>query len=315
MEISKPCDYKTLDNYTYFESNDDECLYYITEFNVFFNKDRKILYNSNIQLTSNSIFLESVKNFINNISFEDRQFDELENIISIQKWFSTYGHFKDEIFNLCNFYELFNNKNYKVLMNYEKTSNINYSFENYDIIKNMLFDNNTFINGCLFNSDIIKVKKLILIEHKIESPMFHMFPQNVINKILQKISNNNNLIEYNKNIFITRGKAIHMPRNLNNQEEIETYFKSINYSVINPETIELELFINSIKNAENIFITWGGAIVNLCYVNPNANIYLLQSKSYEHEKLFEIFKFLKNYKNLHIIKCDDNNNIDIKKLM
>lgn len=314
MEISKPSDYKKLENYTYFESNDDECFYYITKLHVFFNKAGNILYNSNIQLKPNSNYLESAKKIIKNFNFENTKIDEFENIISIQKWFNTYGHFKDEIFNLCNFYELFNNKNYKVLMNYYKESNINYSFENYDKINRFLFDDNIFINGCLFNSNVIKVKKLILITHNMKSQMFHMFPQNVTNKILQKISDNN-LIEYNKNIFITRGKALHLPRNLNNQEEIETYFKSINYNVINPEIIELELFINSIKNAENIFITWGGAIVNLCYVNPNANIYLLQSKSYQHENLFSIFKFLKDYKNLHIIKCDDDNNIDINKLL
>jgi capsular polysaccharide biosynthesis protein len=138
-----------------------------------------------------------------------------------------------------------------------------------------------------------------------------MFPQNIVNKILQKMSDNNK-VNYNKNIFITRGKALHLPRNLNNQEEIETYFKSLNYDVINPEIIDLKLFINSIKNAENIYITWGGAMVNLCYVNPNTNIYLLQSKSYMNENIFMIFKFLKNYKNLHLIKCDDNNNIDMK---
>jgi hypothetical protein len=140
MEISKPSDYKKLENYTYFESNDDECFYYITKLHVFFNKAGNILYNSNIQLKPSSIFLESVKNIIKNINFEDTQFDELDNIISIQKWFNTYGHFKDEIFNLCNFYELFNNKNYKVLMNYYKESNINYSFENYDKINRFLFE-------------------------------------------------------------------------------------------------------------------------------------------------------------------------------
>jgi hypothetical protein len=176
MEISKPSDYKHLENYKYFESNDDECFYYITKSHIFFNKDGNILYNSNIQLYPKSNYLESIKNFIKKFNFENK-FYELENIISIQKWFSTYGHFKDEIFNLYNFYELFNNKKYKVLMNYEKPSFVNYSFGNYDKIKNFLFDDNIFINGCSFNSNVIKVKKLILIEHNMNSPMFHMFPQ------------------------------------------------------------------------------------------------------------------------------------------
>ena len=221
----------------------------------------------------------------------------------------TYGHFKDEIFNLCNFYELFNNKKYKVLMNYESQNNMNYSTDNYDKIKNMLFNDQNFINAVNFNCNVIKIKKLILIKHTIDSPMFHMFPQNVTNKIFSKINNVD--VNFNKNVFITRGQALHMPRNLSNQSEIEQYFKNINYNIINPEITELELFINSIKNAENIYVTWGGAMVNLCYVNKKSNIFLLQSLSYIKEDIFQIFKFLKNYNNLYVIRCDNDNKINM----
>lgn len=76
-----------------------------------------------------------------------------------------------------------------------------------------------------------------------------------INKILSKIENKN--INFNKNVFLTRGKAGHLPRNLSNQTEIEEYFLRINYAVINPENMDIGLFINTIKDVENIYITRG----------------------------------------------------------
>ena len=304
-------EYKTLDNYTYIETDDNEYYYYYKPLQVFLNKQKKILCNSNINACeTNKKYLNDISNSINSLNLDnDENFQEIENIIAIQRWFVTYGHFKDEIFNLCNFYELLNNKKYKVLMNYAGVNHMNYSTDNYDKLKNILFNDHNFINEANFNCNVIKIKKLILISHNMDSPMFHMFPQNVTNKICSKI--NNVGINFNKNVFITRGQALHLPRNLANQSEIEEYFKNINYNVINPEITELELFINSIKNAENIYVTWGGAMVNLCYVNKKSNIFLLQSLSYIKENIFHIFKFLKNYDNLYIIRCDDDNKINM----
>jgi hypothetical protein len=297
--------YKYLDNYEYFES--DKEYYYISPIKIIIDNKKNILMNSNISLRQKE-YLEMSTKYLNNIDLTTSNCDSYHNVIFIQNWFDTYGHFKDELFNLYNFYKLFNNKEFTVFMNYKKTPHIGYSFENYNKLSNLLFESKNFINVAeLNNNNIIKINHLILINHDLNSPMFHMFPST--NKILSKINHCDNNV--NKNIFITRGKALHLPRNLDNQEELEQYFLTINYSIINPEIIDIELFINQIKNAENIYITWGGAMVNLCYVNPNANIYLLQSLSYKHEDLFHIFKFLRNYKNLYLIKCNDDNKIDI----
>ena len=296
---------KMLDKYEYFESGKD--YYYSTQFNIIFDSEKNILINSNIQLSCNSKYLETSKNFINNIDLSIN-YETYNNIIFIQHWFITYGHFKDELFNLYNFYKLLNNKKYKVVMNYKPVSNMNYSVNNYDILSSLLFNEpDVFINVNKLNTPIIKINNLILIKHDLTSPMFHMFPSISKNKILSTIRD----INFNKNIFITRGKALHLPRNLDNQDELEQHFVNMNYSIINPELLDIKTFIQQIKNAENIYITWGGALVNLCYVNPNANIYILKSSSYMHEELFFIFKFLKTYKNLYEIKCNNINKIEI----
>jgi hypothetical protein len=295
--------------YEYLESTDNE-EYYILKNQIIFNQNKDIIVESKIDLNDIN-FKNNIKKTIDSIDLNNTKFNYLENVIIIQKWFSTYGHFMDEIFNLFNFYNLLKNPKYKVIMSYSKSCIINYSFDNYDKIKNLLFESNIFINIDELEHKLTKIKNIILIKNDITSTMFHMFPKFSINKILKNIDHNDNK-EYNKNIFITRGKALHMPRNLDNQSEIEEHFLSIGYDVINPEIINILDFISKIKDAENIYITWGGSMVNLCFVNPKTKIYLLQSKSYKEENIFNIFKFLINYKNLYIIKCDENNRIDIK---
>jgi hypothetical protein len=295
---------KILDKYIYFES--DKEFYYHKSLNIIFDNDKNVLPFSN-NCTIFNVHLKNFKNSIKNIDIT-KIISTYNNIICIQHWYNTYGHFKDELYNLYNFYTLFNNNTYNVLMNYVKPSFIGYKFDNYDKLTNLLFESHNFINIANTNDNIIKIKNLILINHHIISPMFHMFPEIPKNKILSKIEYSNN---FNKNIFITRGKALHLKRNLDNQQELEEYFSNMNYNVINPEIIDIELFIQQIKDAENVYITWGGAMVNLCYVNPNANIYLLQSLSYKKESIFFIFKFLKTYNNLYLIKCNDNNKIEI----
>jgi hypothetical protein len=84
MEISKLSNYKNLGNYTYFESNDDEYIYYSSNLNILFKKDKNILYNSNINLTANPKYLKTCNDFINNVNFENDNFYILENIIYIQ---------------------------------------------------------------------------------------------------------------------------------------------------------------------------------------------------------------------------------------
>lgn len=299
---------KKLNNeYDYFESN--KKYYFIVNQHTIIDEQKNILICSNINLENKTI-LDKTQKYVSDIDLTKAECDVYENIIYIQHWFNTYGHFKDELFNLYNFYELFDKKHLTALMSYKKPNHIGYDFDNYDVLSKLLFEKNNFINASESNKNIIQINNLVLIKHNFHSQMFHMFPSKAINKILSKINfvNNNN---FNKNVFITRGKALHLPRNLNNQKEIEEHFSSINYNVINPETMSIESFINSVKNAENVFITWGGSMVNLCYVNPNANIYLLQSLSYKDESIFAIFRFLRNYKNLYLIKCNDDNVLNV----
>lgn len=305
--------YKTCgnSNYNYFETNENEDIYYLNMFfssqlRLFIDSDKKILYYSRYFFNNGFIhFIDNIDlilKLINSIKL-DKTIDIGSNIISIQKWFITYGHYKDEAFILCDFHNLINT-NSKVLHEYHTDNNVtDYPVNNnYTIIENYLFNNNS-INAYTFNNQVLKMKKVYLIEHHILSQKFHSFPLNITQKILSKVDNNHN---YN-NVFITRNKAVHMPRMLDNFNEIEEHLKLSNYTLVNPELLTYGEFINSIRNANKVVITWGGALTNIIYLKENTKVIILQSKSYEHESIDLFRKIIDAYKlNITIIKHSNN---------
>jgi capsular polysaccharide biosynthesis protein len=212
----------------------------------------------------------------------------------------------DESFNLCDFYNKYTNNindvSYNILQDYPN------QLSNYNEIKNKLFKNN-HINPQIYlsKSPLLKFKNLILINHTIYCPTFHKFPENIRQLIIKSIKQE----EYiTTNCFITRNIATHLNRNLSNQKDIEIFIHQLNnFSIINPENISFDTFINILQKQKLVIITWGSALTNLIYLKPNTNVIILKSQSYEHENN-ELFKNIFNNLNIQIIK-HTNNEIDI----
>ena len=139
-------------------------------------------------------------------------------------------------------------------------------------------------------------------------PTFHNFPTNVTKKILDNIPFNSS--NYTDNyIFVTRGTSMHIPRNLGNQIEIEKYFTNYdNFKVINPETMHFNEFVNNIRNAKLIIITWGSALTNLAFLPANANVIILKAKSYFNESI-ELFNKIIKRSNLNVIIIESIDNV------
>jgi hypothetical protein len=294
-----------------------EVLFYDNFVNMWIDEDLKLLPYSNWWYRKNiSLFLSHVNLYLNRIKMLDTNNCQIEesNFIAIQKWFNTYGHFLDEIVCLKE-YNTKNNFIYKAfisfpLENYEVES-VKYASLNYKIICNSLFENN-YLN--VFSTEkIVKVNGLILLTHEYEEKTFHHFPFTISNEIVSKYCNSvPDIFNINSNdvLFLTRGIASHMPRNLENQTEIEEYLIQKNVKVVNPELIEFEIFIRLINSYKNIIITWGSAIVNLMFCSQNTKIKILKSKSYEHESI-DLFNKIINERNLEIeILVHQNNRIE-----
>ena len=314
--FSKEGTYEFLEDYCYFKTNNHINIYYISQLSLFIDEKKKILFDSRYYFYNFTHFIDihinGILTFINDIDLNNKDIIDIgSNIISIEKWFTTYGHYKDEVYNLCDFknkLETNTKVNYKVLIEYANTQNMNYNTTNYEIIQKYLFDNSA-INASKHN--IIKMRNINLIKHNYHDKTFHKFPIYSRNLILSKIEMKN--YNYEK-VYIIRGIAAHLPRNLLNDHEINNILISKNFFIVNPELETLDNFINIIKNAKTIVLTWGGALVNMVYLKPNTKVYILKSESYQDEKIDLFMKIIKNY-NLKIdIITHINNKIPINKL-
>jgi hypothetical protein len=311
--------YEKHGDYNIFITDPNVNIYYIGYYvvgglNVFIDQNKKLLFYSKFFFGLFDCFLSNIDIVLTNIqntNINENIVDIGSNIVSIENWFLTYGHYKDEIFVLTDYVNNINNK-YKVLIDYHTNNDItDYPVNiNYQIIEKLLLKGNS-INAYTLKKKVLKLTNLILIRHHITDTTFHSFPLNVRNEIFKSIENKN--ITFNK-VFLTRDKATHLPRNLNNQAEIEDYLSNNNITIINPELITYEQLINSIKNLNVIIITWGGALVNLIYLKPHTRVYILKSKSYEHESIELFDKIIKTYQLQVKIIVHQNNEININKL-
>jgi hypothetical protein len=198
-------------------------------FQIFLDEDKKIIFNSRWWFNKeNGIpsLINHLNIFINNIYSRLKLINVPNigtNIIAIQSWFKTYGHYMDEMFVLSDFYTILNNPQFKIMSEYNNTVKEN---NNYKYISDLLFENN-YINPYTFNAPILKFNNLYLIKHSYNMNTFHSFPINVKNMLINKICLNTQA-QINENnfskIFITRSIAKHMHRNLSNQMEIEDFF-------------------------------------------------------------------------------------------
>lgn len=308
-----------LDNYSYIKTDENEDIYCLTSSsggfsNIYFDSDKKLIFYTRWWYNDFNTFLNHMFHFLNNIS--NIQLSDCcdigSNIITIQTWFATYGHFLDEVYNLYDFYNKIiniDNVEYKFLHWYPTEE----YYKNYDIISDMLFKSN-YINSFKYSHvKLLKMSNLKIIKHSITMDTFHAFPNNVTKYILNNINLNEKL---NKNhVFITRGIASHLNRNLSNQKEIEAFFNNYsNFIVINPELITFNEFINNIKNTKIIVTTWGSSLTNLVFLQLNTTVIILKSESYKHESILLFDKIIKNNKlNVIIIESNDNK-IEIEKI-
>ena len=327
-----------LDNYNYIVTTEKSFYVNLHFFRnpIFINKNKQIYIHSFqilFNMTSATKILNNILNAIDSINL-NTTVPISKNVIAISKFNTLYGHFKDEIFCLCDFYEKFNSKNAVKSINFSNmlnnTQNIsvkknnNGSFDsneyiplieykheltNYNEIKNLLFGNKC-INPNVYGKSIIKINKVVIVEHHLNLDTFHSFPLYSKNVCLKKLSKYP--LKTYENVFITRSQSSHTNRLFNNISQVTEHFKTNNYVIINPETMSYAEFIIFISNSKNVYITWGSALVNLIYLNKTANIYILKSKSYKDENLSIFRNLIKNYEfNVKVIETDENDNIKI----
>jgi capsular polysaccharide biosynthesis protein len=171
-----------------------------------------------------------------------------------------------------------------------------------------LFKNES-VNAYDYKKKVLRMNKLFLLRNQFNDELFHSFPLYSRNVILNNINKNFNLI--GTKLYVSRGKALHLPRNLDNEPEILDYAIENGYKEINPENVSLDEFVCNVNAANKIIITWGSALTNLVYCKENTQVIILKSKSYDSENIQLFMKIINTYKiNIRIIS-HENNKINI----
>ena len=315
------------DQYKYLETQENSDIFLIKSCHVFVDSDKKIIMYSCIQLQNADQFFKNIDNiffFINNTDLTNAQFIG-KSFVICERWYESYGHFIDEMFNIFDFCNRFVNKslnNYTCLQNFSiSSSNTQYLVpkegnKNYKEITSLLF--NKSLNIQELNFDCFRLQNLILISHHFNYPTFHLFPKTVTTHILNKTFIENT--DFPKNLFLTRTAGLHIKRIVDNLDELNIYFSNKYYTVINPEVMNYGEFVNYVRCADNLYLTWGGIMVAMIYTKPSCNIYILQGASYDSESLYIIRNLISNYSlenRIKIIKHSNNiiNIADIEKHM
>ena len=317
---------ETLDDYVYIKTYENEPIY-ITNgcfggglSQICVDIDFKLIFGSRYWFDSLHCFIQHLIHYFNikdKLNLNNTIYIG-ENIIAIQKWFTTYGHFLDEQFNLCDFmhkFEVKTNKKYKILYEYEICD----KYKNYPSISNKLFKDNLINTDNLIdnkeNVNMLQVKNLYLIRNRFNDVTFHSFPkiprQIIIESIEIDDDNKYKDIQTSQKCFITRSieNSGVLNRCLNNQLEIEKILEKNNFVIINPEIISFDDLINYLRFPNIVVITWGSALTNLIFVKPKTKVFILKSQSYADENIKLFDKIIKKLRLDVTIITDVNNMI------
>jgi hypothetical protein len=280
---------------------------------VFFDQFGKLLFSGRYYLSHLNAFLDCIDNCLDKISTYriENAIDVGKNYVSIEKWFVSYGHFKDELYSLANFLSTSDEyKNYRPFFDFPSDDFLNtekFIFNpNYTRIKNLIFEDN-YLNTYDCESTLVRLENLVLIENRFDSLCFHSFPAQISNKIKNKVLPID--IGFGpKRVFLTRSSSY---RDIHNKFEVERFFSENGFLVINPESISYDDLLYYLKDVNFIAMYYGSAMTNLVYAPAGANVYVLKAESYANENLNLWKKMIEEYKlNFLVINSIENKILD-----
>lgn len=296
-----------------------EPLFYCSNYNkgnlsLYFDINKKIIFNSRFYLTHLSSFLHHIDTCLIQLGMVDfSSIIEIHSpIVAIEKWYNSYGHFKDEAYNLGAILDdAAIPKDAIALLDYPTDDRLDggsWSFNpNYQKIEKLIFESRS-LNAYNFKENVLKFNKVFLFENRINSKTFHSFPLAISTKIKNNISKKN---KKSKFLFLSRASSY---RDIDNKNEIEESL-SQKFFIFSPENNSYDSLVEYCAGADLVVMYYGSAMTNMCYFRPNTNVIILKSKSYALEKIDLWNTLITNYGlKITIIEADESNAINQKHL-
>ncbi|MFN5118411.1 MAG: glycosyltransferase 61 family protein [Cyanobacteriota bacterium] len=314
-------DIKKAGDYLYRDLSSDK-LYFFNRViskagSLILDEELRIIPESNIMLGYPHLLIDHLPNFLKLVQSVDSAglVNPIEGpALAIQTWFVTYGHFHDEIFALADFLKQ-TGWNHCPIVDYPPSDNMSLNYRtsvNYERLQSLVLSGRAY-NLFEAGSCPVGLHGALVINHLIDSPAFHLFPERIRDHIASQVS------AYQPNIpsfsFISRETASHLPRNISNQDQVEALCEASSFPVVYPERLSYDRLVRRLQVSSGIVITWGGALTNLVYLSKRAKVLILKSASYRHETL-DLFRKIISQRELEVevLDTDDEDCIDLKVL-
>ena len=258
-----------------------------TDLGIFVNAHGKIIYGSRYFTTHLINFSIAADRIIASASTLNK--DAAVNLngifIAIEKWYITYGHFKDEAFTLGAYLDdLGASASAKALLDYPTDSGLDstsFKFNNnYCVIEGTIF-NGRSVNVYNIEGECFRINGLTLIENGFNGNGFHRFPNSVRDRIKSSATTKFPASGIRK-LFLTRSDSYRDPEN---KAEIDAYMRQNGFNVVNPENISYEAMIALAASVEIVVMFYGSALTNMIYFAPNTRVIILKSQSYMEESI------------------------------
>lgn len=212
------------------------------------------------------------------VTMADTEADRIdENVVLITSWHQSWGHLIDSICVLTDFFyrHRLNELGYKVMLSVPECP---WAENVLEIARTLLGNHFVNLRELEDSKRLLSFQEVILVHQAPSKVSFLSFPQNVVN-ILQNQWNDG--IENNAyNVFLTRSTT-NVYRILENHGEVEHFFRTHGFLIIDPESHSNEALFNLLKNARNIVITNGSALSSLIFFRLTSRIFCLNSAGYQ----------------------------------
>lgn len=235
-------------------------------------------------------------------------------VLATEKWHHSYGHLHDELFALNSARDRLDPRREMIpltdFLAYDSHGTVQSGSRNLRQMAAVLSPAGT-INSQDLGAVALRLRSALIVGHRISCPSFHEFEPRVAQGALESIevSGGRAAAEPGGALFLTRGAATALPRNLSNQAEIERLLQDASFRVVNPELIDFFELMTVVSQSPSIVITWGSALTNLAYAPTGARVCILQSDSYQEESFEILFSRIVHSRDLQVTVLASEDNI------
>jgi hypothetical protein len=215
-------------------------------------------------------------------------------VVYTERWPPSYGHLVDEMFTTAAAKdEVAELMDYLPLVDFPVSSGLTSRppLPNVATMAQAIFQGGS-LNLSAIKESSLTVDRLALIRNRTSDTCFHRFPTAICDRIVKTLENTQDLADESDSreyVFLTRGVSADSKRRIPALQAMIEEAESRGFRVMNPETSSLPHLVRSISSCTGLVCSWGGALTNAAFLNPDTRVGILKLPAYQDESLNVIF--------------------------